>query len=48
MEPGPSTVRLDADGRELAERLRNRDLKTAIVTDPKGRLAGIVRIADIV
>jgi Mg/Co/Ni transporter MgtE len=47
MEPGPSTVRLDTDARELAERLRQRDLKTAVVTDPDGRLAGVVRLADL-
>jgi CBS domain-containing protein len=47
MEPGPSTVRLDADARELAERLRQRDLKTAVVTDPEGRLAGVVRLTDL-
>jgi Mg/Co/Ni transporter MgtE len=47
MEPGPSTVRLDADARKLAERLRQHDLKTAVVTDPEGRLAGVVRLADL-
>jgi Mg/Co/Ni transporter MgtE len=47
MEPGPSTVRLDTDARKLAERLRQRDLKTAVVTDPEGRLAGVVRLADL-
>jgi IMP dehydrogenase len=47
MEPGPSTVRLDTDARKLAERLRQRDLKTAVVTGPDGRLAGVVRLADL-
>jgi Mg/Co/Ni transporter MgtE len=47
MEPGPSTVRLDADASKLAERLRQRDLKTAVVTDPEGRLAGVVRLAEL-
>ena len=47
MEPGPSTVRLDTDARKLAERLHQRDLKTAVVTDPEGRLAGLVRLADL-
>ena len=47
MEPGPSTVRLDTDAAELAERLRQRDLKTAVVTDPEGRLVGVVRRADL-
>jgi predicted transcriptional regulator len=43
MEPGPSTVRLDASLEELVERLRARDLKTAIVTTPDGRLVGVLR-----
>jgi CBS domain-containing protein len=47
MEPGPSTVRLDTDARKLAERLRERQLKTAVVTDPDGRLAGVVRLAEL-
>lgn len=47
MEPGPSTVRLDTDARKLAERLRQRDLKTAVVTDPEGRLAGVVRLPEL-
>src|SRR5215207_3288199 len=41
MEPGPSTVRLDASLEELVERLRARDLKTAVVTTPDGRLVGV-------
>jgi CBS domain-containing protein len=47
MEPGPSTVRLHTVARELAEQLRNRDLKTAVATDPEGRLVGVVRLADL-
>jgi Mg/Co/Ni transporter MgtE len=47
MEPGPSTVRLNTEARELAERLRKGDLKTAIATDPEGRLVGVVRLADL-
>jgi CBS domain containing-hemolysin-like protein len=47
MEPGPSTVRLDTVASELAQRLRQSDLKTAIATDPEGRLAGVVRLADL-
>jgi Mg/Co/Ni transporter MgtE len=47
MEPGPSTVRLDTDVRELAERLRQSHLRTAVATDPEGRLAGVVRLADL-
>ncbi len=47
MEPGPSTVRLHTEAGKLAERLRQRDLKTAVVTDPEGRLAGVVRMAEL-
>jgi Mg/Co/Ni transporter MgtE len=42
MEAGPSTVRPDTPAAELAERLRQRELKTAVVTDPDGKLLGIV------
>ena len=47
MELGPSTVRLDMKASELAERLRDRDLKTAVVTDPDGKLAGVVRVGEL-
>ena len=47
MEAGPSTVRPDADPAELAVRLTRRELKTAIVTTPDGRLVGVVRTADL-
>jgi Mg/Co/Ni transporter MgtE len=47
MEPGPSTVRPDITAAELAERLAKRDLRTAIVTTPEGRLIGVVRRADL-
>jgi CBS-domain-containing membrane protein len=46
MEPGPSTVRADSPLEKLTERLRARDLHTAIVTTPEGRLLGVVRRAD--
>ena len=42
MEPGPTTVRADTPASELAERLAERDLKTAIVSTPEGRLIGVV------
>jgi CBS domain-containing protein len=42
MEPGPSTVRPDTAPDELAERLRSRDLRIALVTTPEGILIGIV------
>lgn len=44
MEAGPSTVRAD---RPLAERLRDRGLRTAVVTAPDGRLLGVVRLTDM-
>ena len=47
MEPGPSTVRYDLAVDELRDRLDRRDLKTAIVTTPEGKLVGIVRRADL-
>jgi hypothetical protein len=47
MEPGPSTVRYDLGVEELRERLEKRDLKTAIVTTPEGKLIGVVRRADL-
>jgi Mg/Co/Ni transporter MgtE len=47
MEPGPSTLRPDMTLDDVVERLRKRDLKTAVVTNPEGRLLGIVRRADM-
>jgi predicted transcriptional regulator len=46
MEPGPSTVRRDTELPDLIERLRERDLRYALVSDPDGVLAGVVRRAD--
>lgn len=43
MEAGPSTVRPDTELDSLMERLAKRDLKTAVVSTPEGRLLGIVR-----
>jgi CBS domain-containing protein len=42
MEPGPTTVRADTLAADLARRLAERDLRTAIVSTPEGRLIGIV------
>lgn len=47
MEPGPSTVRADTPPAELAHRLARRGLATAVLTDPEGRLIGLVRRADL-
>jgi CBS-domain-containing membrane protein len=47
MEPGPSTVRPDTPADQLGRRLRDKDLKTAIITTPEGRLIGIARTDDL-
>jgi hypothetical protein len=47
MSPGPSTVRPDLAPDELRERLEQRDLKTAIVTTPEGRVIGVVLRGDL-
>jgi hypothetical protein len=47
MEPGPSTVRADTQPAELRERLERRSLTTAVITDPDGRLLGVVRAAEL-
>jgi predicted transcriptional regulator len=46
MEPGPSTVRPDKPLAEIVVRLRERDLQTAVVTTPEGRLLGVLRRSD--
>jgi CBS domain-containing protein len=47
MEPGPSTVRPDVPAAALARRLADRQLTSAIVTTPEGRLIGIARRDDL-
>jgi membrane protein DedA with SNARE-associated domain len=47
MEPGPSTQRPNVEPGKLLETLRHKDLKTAILTDPDGRLLGVVRREDL-
>src|SRR5882762_10163111 len=47
MEPGPTTVRADTLASELAERLSERALKTAIVSTPEGRLIGVGTRTDL-
>lgn len=47
MEPGPSTVRADAAPARLRERLERNNLTTAVITDPEGRLLGVVRRTDL-
>jgi len=47
MQPGPWTVRPDTEAAVLARRLREREVTTAVVTDPDGVLMGIVRLPDL-
>ena len=47
MEPGPSTVRPDTPPGDLADRLKSRDLASAVISDPEGRLLGVVQRADL-
>jgi CBS domain-containing protein len=47
MEPGPSTIRADMQREPLLERMRRRDLTGLPVTDPEGRLLGLVRRDDL-
>lgn len=47
MEPGPSTTRPHTAPAVLLERLRRADLWTAVLTDPDGRLTGVVRRSDL-
>jgi rhodanese-related sulfurtransferase/CBS domain-containing protein len=46
MEAGPSTVRPDIKLEDLVERLRKRDFHYAVVTEPTGRLIGVVRRSE--
>jgi hypothetical protein len=47
MEPGPSTSRPDLDPAELLAKLQKADLATAVLSDPEGRLLGVVRRTDL-
>jgi hypothetical protein len=46
MESGPSTVRLDKELAALVKRLHERGFMFAVVTDPEGLLAGVVRRSE--
>jgi CBS-domain-containing membrane protein len=46
MESGPSTIRPDSELGGLVKRLQERGLTFALVTDPDGRVAGVVRRSD--
>jgi CBS domain-containing protein len=43
MQPGPSTTRPDLAPAAILDKLRKADLTTAVLSDPEGRLMGIVR-----
>jgi CBS domain-containing protein len=47
MEPGPSTSRPDTPPAELVAKLDRGQLRTAVLTDPDGRLLGVVRRDDL-
>lgn len=47
MEPGPSTIRPHLTIEELSGRLARSDARTLIVTDPEGKLLGVVRRGDV-
>lgn len=47
MEPGPATVRADAETAATRERLRARGIADIVVTNPDGELLGLLR-ADVV
>lgn len=46
MEEGPTTVRADEDLASLAQRMHGRGVATIIVTDPDGRLIGVLHRDD--
>jgi hypothetical protein len=47
MELGPSTTRPDLTLEQLRKKLDGSDVKTLIISDPEGRLLGVVRRADV-
>lgn len=44
MRHGPTTVRPDAELDETLDRMRKRNVRERIVTDPTGRLLGVLRL----
>jgi CBS domain containing-hemolysin-like protein len=48
MEAGPSTTRPDVAPAKLLEKLQQANLSTAVLSDPDGRLMGVVRRAELV
>jgi CBS domain-containing protein len=47
MQPGPSTIRANVDPAAVAARLIDKRHSSAIVTDPDGRLLGVVTPDDL-
>jgi CBS domain-containing protein len=47
MENGPSTYRPDSTAKELLERMKSRGFESAFVSDPDGRLWGLVSRVDL-
>jgi CBS domain-containing protein len=47
IEPGPSTIRPHIVIEDLAARLTRSQVRTLIVTDPEGKLLGVVRRDDV-
>jgi CBS domain-containing protein len=45
MEPGPATIRADADLVEMRQRMADRHVSSLIVSTPEGRLLGAIRPA---
>lgn len=46
MEEGPTTIRASEELAGLVKRMRNRNVPSILVTDPDGRLLGILRRSD--
>lgn len=46
MEEGPTTIRASEELTGLVKRMRNRNVPAIVVTDPDGRLLGILRRSD--
>lgn len=46
MEEGPTTVRYDESLQELAQRMAARNVRAVVVTDPEGKLVGVMHLED--
>jgi|SRR5579884_689362 predicted transcriptional regulator len=47
MESGPSTIRPHSTIKDVARQMRNRDLRTMLVTTPEGHWLGAIRREDV-